>query len=148
MNQKFDSSFGIITYKGKLLLLLRDNNPNIPAPNTWTVIGGAPEEDETPEQTFVREVKEETNIDLTDFNFLFVFNLEGEEKYVFHSKLNQKQSEQIKLGNEGQRLDFFSFEEIRNLPLARTTLNFYKKHDLLLKKLLTDSKTASEVPVS
>ena len=70
MTTDFDSSFGLLIYDSKILLLLRDNNPSIPAPNCWSVIGGCPEKDESPEQTFLREVKEEANLNLTNYNLI------------------------------------------------------------------------------
>ena len=51
--------------KHELLFYLRDNKPGIPFPGHWDLIGGHVEEDETPEEALVREVKEE--LDLSEF---------------------------------------------------------------------------------
>ena len=54
---------------GELLLYKRDNKPGIPFPGYWDLIGGHVEDGETPEQALVREIKEELNIDFTNFVF-------------------------------------------------------------------------------
>jgi 8-oxo-dGTP pyrophosphatase MutT (NUDIX family) len=116
--------------------MLRDDNINIPAPNSWTVIGGCPDMDETPLQTLIREVKEETNIDLIDVEFLLKYHQEEGLKYVYTCKLNKEQIASIKLGDEGQDLKFFTLEEIQKLRLARTTEIFFDKYLKSIKKQL------------
>lgn len=118
---QYDSSFGIIVYKHKVLVILRDNKPTIPSPNTWQFIGGGPEPNETPDETLIREIKEETNIDITDYKFLTLLKMEEGDKHIYQVKLNEQQFNQIKLGNEGQKLEFFCLEELKNLKLSRTT---------------------------
>lgn len=49
-------------YQGRVLFLLR--NPDKPQGNTWCVPGGKLEVGETPRQAIVREVREETGIEL------------------------------------------------------------------------------------
>jgi ADP-ribose pyrophosphatase YjhB (NUDIX family) len=43
----------------RLVVYLRDDNPDIPFPNHWDFFGGHLEGDENPEQALVREVREE-----------------------------------------------------------------------------------------
>jgi 8-oxo-dGTP diphosphatase len=49
----------------RLVIYLRDDNPEIPFPNHWDLLGGHLEDGETPEQALVREIKEEIGIELT-----------------------------------------------------------------------------------
>ena len=42
--------------EGKLLIYLRDDEPEIPFPNHWDLFGGHVEEGETPEMALVRQV--------------------------------------------------------------------------------------------
>jgi 8-oxo-dGTP diphosphatase len=48
----------------EVLLLLRDNKPEIAFPNHWSLVGGHVEEGETAEQAALRELSEEVSLDL------------------------------------------------------------------------------------
>lgn len=107
--------------KREFLLALRDNKPGIPFPNHWDLIGGHVEEGETPEEALVREVKEELDIDLTEYSFFRKYEcLTGDAyentKYIFTGKIN------IPIGKvtllEGERPQYFSREEIPDIKFA------------------------------
>jgi 8-oxo-dGTP diphosphatase len=55
--------------RGEVLLLLRDNNPNIAFPNYWTLVGGKVENGETPEMAAHRELEAETGLKAKKFGF-------------------------------------------------------------------------------
>jgi 8-oxo-dGTP diphosphatase len=79
--------------KGEFLLALRDNKPGIPFPDHWDLIGGHVEEGETPEEALVREVKEELDIEITEFSFYKKYEcLTGDAyeniKYIYTGKIN------------------------------------------------------------
>ena len=48
-----------INPSGQILLFLRDQKNDIPYPNYWDVLGGNVEDEETPQQCILREMKEE-----------------------------------------------------------------------------------------
>lgn len=107
--------------KGEILLYLRDNKPDIPFPNHWDLIGGHVEEGETPEEALVREVKEELDIDLTDYTFYKKYEcLTGDAyeniKYIYSGKINLPIEEVTLL--EGVRPQYFSKSEIPNVRFA------------------------------
>ena len=107
--------------KGEILLYLRDNKPDIPFPNYWDLIGGHVEEGETPEEALVREVKEELDIDLTDYTFYKKYEcLTGDAyeniKYIYSGKINLPIEEVTLL--EGVRPQYFSKSEIPNVRFA------------------------------
>ncbi len=107
--------------KSEILLYLRDAKPAIPFPHHWDLFGGYIEDGETPEAALIREVKEELNIDLTEFKFFRKYEcLQGDAnpniKYVFTGKI-YKSIEEITL-MEGEKLQFFSKEEIPNVKFA------------------------------
>jgi 8-oxo-dGTP diphosphatase len=107
--------------KGEILLYLRDNRPDIPFPNHWDLIGGHVEEGETPEEALVREVKEELDIDLTDYTFYKKYEcLTGDAyeniKYIYSGKINLPIEEVTLL--EGVRPQYFSKAEILNVRFA------------------------------
>src|SRR5437763_285472 len=104
MRRRFDSSFGIIVYRQKLLLLLRDDYAHIPCPTSWSFVGGVPEKGETPKTTFLREAKEEANIESTNVRFVRVFFLVKRKKFVYCCRRTGREKRSIHLGDEGKRL--------------------------------------------
>jgi 8-oxo-dGTP diphosphatase len=107
--------------KGELLLYLRDGKPGIPFPHHWDLIGGHIEDNETPAEALIREVKEEINIDLKEYRFFREYLcLEGDAypniKYIYTGKINLP-IEEITL-NEGERLQYFKRNEIPGVRFA------------------------------
>lgn len=107
--------------EGEFLLYLRDNKPDIPFPDHWDLIGGHVEDGETPEEALIREVKEEIDIDLKDYQFFRIYEcLTGDAyeniKYIYSGKINLP-LEKITL-LEGVRAQFFKKEEIPDVKFA------------------------------
>ena len=107
--------------KGEFLLALRDDKAWIPFPNHWDLIGGHVEEGETPEEALIREVKEELDIELTNYAFYKEFLcLEGDAfeniKYIYTGRINIP-IEEITL-YEGQRAQYFTKEQIPDVKFA------------------------------
>lgn len=107
--------------KGEFLLFLRDGKPGIPFPHHWDLIGGHIEEGETPEEALIREVKEEIDFDLKDYTFFREYLcLEGDAypniKYIYTGRIDLPAEEILLL--EGDRLQFFTREEIPNVKFA------------------------------
>jgi 8-oxo-dGTP diphosphatase len=100
----------------KVLLLLRDDKPTIPYPNMWDVPGGHVDDGETPEQCIVREMKEEMDLTLEEFQRLSVMEFTDRVEYTFWKRANLD-IEKIDL-REGQRLRWFTELEARNSKLA------------------------------
>lgn len=100
----------------KVLLLLRDDKPTIPYPNMWDVPGGHVDDGETPEQCIVREMKEEMDLTLEEFERLSVMEFTDRVEYTFWKRVNLD-IEKIDL-QEGQRLRWFTELEARNSKLA------------------------------
>lgn len=104
---------------GKYLFVLRDNNPNIPNPNCWGLIGGGIEEGEEPIEALKREIKEEIGIELHDIKKISVLEvpltINGKTTIVLgHVFLSHTDAEikDIKL-KEGQKVEYFTLDEIQ-----------------------------------
>jgi 8-oxo-dGTP diphosphatase len=83
----------------------------------WGFFGGGIEQGETPEQTIVREIKEELDFDLKDFRFIGNYNVkEYGDLYAFISKLGDNLSKFRQL--EGESMQLFSLEEVENLKIS------------------------------
>ena len=77
MSHSFRNTVEVIMFsQGKLLVVKRSSKAKI-APSCWHVPAGKAKYDETPEQAAIREVLEETNIQLTHVEPLFVRPFQG-----------------------------------------------------------------------
>jgi 8-oxo-dGTP diphosphatase len=115
------SSTSILVHNNKILLILRDDKPEIPEPNTWQLPGGGVEEGEDYFQAISRELQEEISIIPKQLKYLG--SAPGDTK-VFFAFLNDEEVMNIKLGNEGQKLEFFNLEDVFKINLTKK-LQFY-----------------------
>lgn len=102
--------------EGKILLLLRDNKPSIPYPNKWDILGGIVEVDESPEEAIVREMKEELELDLKDFQIFQIFHWPEKIETVFYKKIDLNTA--VTPLHEGQKIQWFSKKELLSMNLA------------------------------
>ena len=87
-NKQQDYADAIVkTNDGKILLLRRAITDTF-EPDTWSLPGGKIEKDETPEQAVVREIKEETNLDISSPVLIFKKKIKGGFIYYFNCTLN------------------------------------------------------------
>ncbi|MGF1493285.1 MAG: NUDIX domain-containing protein [Microcoleaceae cyanobacterium] len=100
----------------QVLLVLRDDKPTIPFPNTWNLPGGFLDGTETPTACIRREMIEEIEIDLGEPELFRYYQWPDCDEYIFWKKLNLDLA-QVTL-NEGQKLAYFSLEQIRRTQLA------------------------------
>jgi 8-oxo-dGTP diphosphatase len=105
----------------KLLIYLRDNNPDIPFPNQWDFFGGHVEEGETPEQALVREVREELGIELKDWRFFRRYVcIRGDAypnvKHIYWGRVDA--APEILTLYEGQKLASITNEERHDIRFA------------------------------
>jgi 8-oxo-dGTP diphosphatase len=101
---------------GKILLFLRDNKPTIPYPNKWDMLGGGVEENETFEEAITREMKEEIELDLKDFEIFRIYNRPENIETVFYKKLDLD-IDKVNL-HEGQIIQYFSIDKLLSMDLA------------------------------
>ncbi|HSQ86460.1 MAG TPA: NUDIX hydrolase [Desulfobacterales bacterium] len=128
------TSIIFINDQKQVLLFLRDDKPDIPYPNMWDVPGGHVDDGETPEQCIVREMKEEMELDLEDFQLFSVMEFTDRIEYTFWKKTNLD-IKSITL-HEGQKLKWFTESEVRNTKLA---YGFNEIIDDFFKKALFNS---------
>ncbi|MDC7223633.1 MAG: NUDIX domain-containing protein [Spirochaetales bacterium] len=114
----------LIRRDGKILLEQRSDS------DRWAFIGGKMEDHEDAETALVREVKEETNLQVVQVKFLHVCSDpsrlieydDGRSKRVVSLLFEAEVRDftPIACSEESRDLQFFTPEEIRQLPLAET----------------------------
>ena len=126
--EKRRASFVLLENKdGDYLLYLRDNKPSISSPGTWALIGGAAEGNENPEETVIRETKEEIDLDVRKVRFIGSYVNRDCKVSIFKDNIDKKIKD-IDL-TEGQRVEYFNFDKVLKLKMGDQ-----------LKKFLTDNK--------
>jgi 8-oxo-dGTP diphosphatase len=122
----------------KYLFCLRDDNPNIPNPNCWSLFGGGIEVGETPLEALKREINEETNIAIYDIKLIDSRDITlriKDKPYTVIGNIflayTDAELENIEL-YEGQKVGYFTINEIKNAKNISSTmpdfLRRYKKH--------------------
>jgi 8-oxo-dGTP diphosphatase len=107
----------VIYSKGKYLLLFRGRGENI-SPSSWDIPGGGMEKGETAAETLIREVKEETGIDISSSKIFPIkeWNMDKDGIKIggtdFLCSLDDCQ--EAVLSAEHIRAQWFSKEEIMN----------------------------------
>ena len=123
----------IIYSKGKILLQLRDEKPNIFYPGCWGLFGGNVDKNEEPVDALKRELEEEIRFQPKTLKLLFSWN-----HYKYNSILHfflvplSIDYEDLCL-NEGQSMKLFSLEEINKLKITPSLKkNLHKMDQQLL----------------
>ena len=120
-------------------VLLQKKTPDYKfAPGVWTFFGGRIEENESPEQALKREIKEEINFDIKEFNLFKIrayefppFGVRG-KRYIFevffHGDLSQ-----ISI-KEGNGFAFFAAHEVDFIKMQKFVLEDLKELLTLKRK--------------
>lgn len=116
------TSILFVNKQKQILLLLRDDKPNIPYPNCWDILGGNVEEGETPEQCIIREMREEIGRDIQKLQLFKKYDMEDRTEFTYweEAEINIKETNLT----EGQRLKWFTEQEINDLPEKNIAFNF------------------------
>ena len=112
----------IIFYDEKKRILLQDRKSISKFGEEWGFFGGGIENDETPEEAVVREVKEELDYQLNNYSFLkevhYVTSEFNITLYAFIAPLKDK----LKKFNqkEGKKMKLYSLEQAKKLKMVPT----------------------------
>jgi 8-oxo-dGTP diphosphatase len=122
-----------IKNSNKFLFQLRDNKPNIPNPNKWSLFGGGIEKNESPEEALKREVLEEIGITIDNIVLLNIFEIKQKgfpiKIHIFRAKTNSKI---INILTEGQKAEWFTLDEILKLDLVPKLKDIIERYKSVL----------------
>lgn len=123
----------IVNADDKILLLKRADNSKIWMPNKWSLVGGAIEKGETPQQAIEREIMEETGLEIKKFIKTFTMNRnKGSVENFFACRYNGEPTD-IKLNDENTNYGWYSISEIRYLDTVPHLIEYititFKKYE-------------------
>jgi 8-oxo-dGTP pyrophosphatase MutT (NUDIX family) len=105
-----------------VLLHKRDSNTKF-NPNSWAFFGGTQENDESPKETFMREMEEELSIEILEDQVIPLCDYLNEElntyRYIFYVESNIRKDE-MKLG-EGSDFEWVPLEKVFSYDLTEKT---------------------------
>lgn len=114
-----DGVKAVVLCGDKILLILRDDKPDIPYPNCWQIIGGGIENAELPKEAVKRELLEEACFLPNNCTFIGTHQSELRNTvYAYVFFVDSNEASKFKLGNEGQKIGFFTIDEALKLNLS------------------------------
>ena len=137
MINKCSESLILLTYKEKILLMIRDYDLTARLKKTWSMIGGRKENNESFEKTIVRKIKEEMNIEVSNVKFILVSLSNDKDIHFYHGKLTDNNVNRIERA-EGQELQFFNLNELDKLELAASANLFFTQNRSTVEELLAN----------
>lgn len=122
-----------LIFKDDLLVIGRKEPGRGPYPDTWHIPGGGVDEDENLDEALIREVKEETNLDVTDlekvsFDTAIIPNHDGiETYYVFLQYRCQYKGGELEPLDDLKELMWMPIKDAMKYELNAPTLVLLKK---------------------
>lgn len=113
----------LLTYKGKALLMHKQNSVIDKELHPWSFISGIKDKKETFEKAMCRRVEKETGIKIENIEFV--------SESCYHARLTDDNVNKI-TRTENQLLDFFTLRELKKLLLSNATAQFISKHSSLI----------------
>lgn len=127
------TSLIVVNPAREILLLLRDDKPEIRYPGMWDLPGGNLEGDETPAECIRREIQEEFGITISHYQLFESRQFADRLEYTFWMAADLDISSIVL--TEGQKLAWFSEEQAGAMQLAfgfsATVASFFSKAPFL-----------------
>jgi len=138
-NQPIVGVGAVIVCNGRILLEKRESEPGR---GKWTIPGGLVELGESAEQTVIREVREETNLEVDRPELIDVVNSvttdeNGKIKYhfVIVDYFVKLEGGTLKAADDAAELRWVKFSEVLKYDLTRSFREFFQRNRQELEKL-------------
>ena len=138
-NQPIVGVGAVIVCNGRILLEKRESEPGR---GKWTIPGGLVELGESAEQTVIREVREETNLEVEQPELIDVVNSvttdeNGKIKYhfVIVDYFVKLEGGTLKAADDAAELRWVKFSEVLKYDLTRSFREFFQRNRQELEKL-------------
>ena len=118
-HDKFDGAKVALFLGARLIVIRRDDRPDIPFPGTWDFPGGGREGCETPFQTVARETREEVGLHLTPSDVVWQTRCERPRQrpvWFFVARLPVAAAARVVFGDEGQGWGLADPDEVLAWP--------------------------------
>lgn len=125
----------LLTYKGKILLLSKENKLDILPYNPWGFIEKQTEKTISGKDTLIREVLKEAKIKLSDLTPISSSSIEDGHEYVFHAHLSDLEVNSIERSDDSL-MQFYSLSELQKLNLQESTKFIFTKYKSELEALM------------
>lgn len=125
----------LLTYKGKVLLLSKNNKPDVLSYNPWQFIEKEKSKHFSELDTIIREILKETKIKITELIPIPKNSTSETPEYVFHAQLTDINVNTIQRDDESL-LQFYSLSELQKLNLQDSTKNILSKYKSTLELLM------------
>lgn len=144
-NQPVVGVGAVIICDGKILLEKRKGEPGR---GKWTIPGGLVELGEMAEQTVIREVREETNLEVEQPELIDVVNnitLDGNDKTKYHFVIVdyfvKLKGGRLKASDDADELRWVGFKEVKSYDLTQSFKDFFRRNRQKLEKLNSCSQS-------
>ena len=125
--KKFRRSAGVIIKHGDEVLLCK-RSPDETLPNIWSIPGGGIENGESPGQAAIREVHEETNIELTtDLDLVGMIDTKNEDglktgmMFVFLQETKDRKNADLEKASHGKEHSTCKYFKSEDIPKQKKT---------------------------
>ena len=138
MSEPFHGAKAAIFVGDRLVTVLRDDIAGIEWPGWWDLPGGGREGDETPEETVLREIREEVALVIPPEALLWRRSFAsatkvGTQSWFFVARLSPHAEADIVLGDEGQEWRLVAvgdfLDNARAIPFLRERVRLWLDDD-------------------